>query len=167
MKAVFVSLVLGVLLCAPIGIARAGDSSVPADPVFRTGFENSSCANGILEDGEQCEDRSSADGDGCSSKCQVEPGFQCTGLPSACQAVCGDGLIVAAESCDQGGGNVSSGDGCSSSCQQESGYQCTGLPSACEAVCGDGVLVGQEECDNGSANSSLGPCSLTCTLVLP
>ena len=129
MKALSAAVLSGVLLCLHAGLVRSAGAP---DPVFRTGFENFTCPNGILEDGEQCEDSSSADGDGCSSRCQVEPGYQCTGLPSVCQSVCGDGVIVQGiETCDQGGGNNFGGDGCSSNCQQEAGYQCTGVPSAC------------------------------------
>ncbi|MFN2376170.1 MAG: hypothetical protein ABR538_06515 [Candidatus Binatia bacterium] len=43
--------------------------------------------------------------------------------------MCGDGLIVGAESCDDTG--VADGDGCSSSCTVEGGYGCAGEPSVC------------------------------------
>ena len=39
-------------------------------------------------------------------------------------AVCGDGIVVAGETCDDN--NTRSGDGCSSSCQLEPGYACVG-----------------------------------------
>ncbi len=128
MKTLFAEVLFGVLLYLNTGFAQS--ASLP-DPVFRTGFENSTCSNNILEDGEQCDDGDSDGGDGCSATCQVEPGYQCVGLPSTCEAICGDGLIVVPETCDQGFGNVGDADGCSSSCQQEPGYVCTGLPSIC------------------------------------
>src|SRR5262245_34138450 len=34
------------------------------------------CGNGELGAGEQCDDGGNADGDGCSSTCQLEPGFE-------------------------------------------------------------------------------------------
>ncbi|MEL7449845.1 MAG: choice-of-anchor J domain-containing protein, partial [Pseudomonadota bacterium] len=36
------------------------------------------CGDAILDSGEQCDDGNTADGDGCSSTCQVEDGFECT-----------------------------------------------------------------------------------------
>ena len=37
-----------------------------------------SCGNGNLETGEDCDDGNLVDGDGCSSKCKIEDGFKCT-----------------------------------------------------------------------------------------
>jgi cysteine-rich repeat protein len=34
---------------------------------------------------EQCDDKNTASGDGCSSTCQIEPFYKCTGLPSVCK----------------------------------------------------------------------------------
>jgi cysteine-rich repeat protein len=42
------------------------------------------CGNGLLEGIEQCDDLNTADGDGCSSFCQIEPFYLCSGLPSVC-----------------------------------------------------------------------------------
>ena len=36
-----------------------------------------SCGNGNIETGEQCDDGNLVNGDGCSSTCQIEPGFTC------------------------------------------------------------------------------------------
>jgi len=36
------------------------------------------CGNGSLESGEECDDGNLVNGDGCSSTCQIEPGFTCT-----------------------------------------------------------------------------------------
>ena len=44
-------------------------------------------------------------------------------------AVCGDGQLNDAESCDDG--NVVGGDGCSAECQIENGWMCQGQPSEC------------------------------------
>ena len=42
------------------------------------------CGNGIVEEGEECDDGNTEDGDGCSSDCRVEPGYLCEGAPSHC-----------------------------------------------------------------------------------
>lgn len=39
------------------------------------------CGNGIVEDGEQCDDGNVVDGDGCSSLCTVEEPLDCDGGP--------------------------------------------------------------------------------------
>ncbi len=36
------------------------------------------CGNGLLDPGENCDDGNATSGDGCSSTCQVEPGWTCT-----------------------------------------------------------------------------------------
>ncbi|NNJ78923.1 MAG: cadherin-like domain-containing protein [Xanthomonadales bacterium] len=54
------------------------------------------CGDSIPDIGEQCDDGNSAAGDGCSSSCQVEPGFSCTPavdgtppIPSVCNPASG------------------------------------------------------------------------------
>lgn len=37
------------------------------------GRDDTNCGNGILETGEECDDRGNRDGDGCSATCQIEP----------------------------------------------------------------------------------------------
>ncbi|OGY45369.1 MAG: hypothetical protein A3A24_02245 [Candidatus Buchananbacteria bacterium RIFCSPLOWO2_01_FULL_46_12] len=69
------------------------------------------CGDGILDEGEQCDDGNFVDGDGCSAECSVEP-------------MCGDGIIDPGEFCDDG--NLVSGDGCSATCQPET-YDCQAL----------------------------------------
>jgi cysteine-rich repeat protein len=50
-------------------------------------------------------------------------------------AICGDGLILGSEECDDGRRPPSSGDGCSVSCKNETGWSCdydpVGLKSNC------------------------------------
>jgi cysteine-rich repeat protein len=69
-------------------------------------FEAQDCGNGFLEEGEECDDGSNSNGDGCSSSCQAE------GAPN-----CGDSTHAASEECDDG--NAFDGDGCDSDCQLE------------------------------------------------
>jgi cysteine-rich repeat protein len=103
------------------------------------------CGNDIIESGETCDDGNTASGDGCSSSCAVEAGYQCVGEPSVCTPLCGDGLIRGSETCDDG--NTASGDGCSSNCAVEAGYECVGEPSVCTliALCAD-VAVDKQVC---------------------
>src|SRR5262249_30295002 len=84
---------------------------------------------------------------GCSSVCKLEVGFTCTGQPSVCTAICGDGLVRGTEECDDG--NTVSGDGCSATCKKE--------------FCGDGIVnnSGTEECDDGNADETDG-CTTKC-----
>ena len=76
--------------------------------------------------GEGCDDNNTISGDGCSSTCQVEHGFVCTGgsltLHDTCASVCGDGACAVDEECDDG--NRVGGDGCSSTCHIEPQYAC-------------------------------------------
>ena len=143
------------------------------------------CPNFRTEGTEECDDGNSLDNDGCSSRCTVESGFQCTSgcrtfcefmRPSTCVAVCGDARNAASEECDDG--NLISGDGCSKYCQVERGWAC--LPgrggerereervaskestSVCRPVCGDGYVRAGEECDDGNLLSGDG-CSWNCT----
>lgn len=42
------------------------------------------CGNGVIEEGETCDDNDASGEDGCSSSCLVEEGYECTGQPSVC-----------------------------------------------------------------------------------
>jgi cysteine-rich repeat protein len=125
----------------------------------------STCGDGAVEGGEQCDDGNLVDGDGCSASCETE-------------GICGDATVGAGEECDDG--NTSSGDGCSATCQLETVCgngvvegveQCDdgntvsgdGCSSKCrfESVCGNAVVEGLEQCDDGNAVGGDG-CSATC-----
>ena len=71
----------------------------------------------------------------------------------------GDGLIQAAEQCDDG--NVESGDGCSDLGVIERGFYCEGEPSVCVTECGDVIVAGDESCDDGNADDD-DACSARC-----
>ncbi|MEL6179824.1 MAG: DUF4215 domain-containing protein, partial [Myxococcota bacterium] len=142
------------------------------------------CGDGVVSGIEQCDDGNPDDGDGCSSGCAVEPGFDCLELnddPSNCfQPPCGNSMLEFPESCDDG--NTDDGDGCSSICQlencgdgilsEEDGEECddnnTIDTDACtnrcrEATCGDRVVQeGVEECDDGNAINT-DACTNNCT----
>jgi cysteine-rich repeat protein len=60
------------------------------------------CGDGVMEDGEACDDGNVVAHDGCSATCTIEV------------AVCGNGYVEVGEQCDDG--NLVNGDGCSSAC---------------------------------------------------
>ncbi len=97
------------------------------------------CGDGVVASVEACDDANTANGDGCSSSCEVEPGYACTGAPSACGNVCGNGVVDASEGCDDG--DMTAGDGCSAHCEVEPGYVCpppgptTCVMTAANATC--------------------------------
>jgi cysteine-rich repeat protein len=96
----------------------------------------------------KCDDGNLVSGDGCSSSCEVEPGWTCSGgtpnSPDTCYETCGDGRRVL-EQCDDD--NTVSGDGCSSTCTTEHGYTCSGgsltTRDVCYETCGDGIMMGE------------------------
>jgi cysteine-rich repeat protein len=129
------------------------------------------CGDGIVGEGEACDDGNNINGDGCSN-CEVtriarcgdfylDAGEECDdgnlnvgdGCTTSCSKeleYCGDGKLLAPEECDDG--NPRSNDGCSSSCRIE----------ISEPICGNGIVEAEEICDDGSSTN--GPCSATCDL---
>jgi cysteine-rich repeat protein len=107
----------------------------------------------------------------------------------AVEVGCGDGVVEAPETCDDG--NTTGGDGCSATCQLEScgngivdvGEQCdpqnttqlcptgqTCIATTCQctvpAVCGNGILEPGEECDDGNLDNNDSCSSLCQTLCV-
>ncbi|ADO70023.1 DUF4215 domain-containing protein [Stigmatella aurantiaca] len=75
---------------------------------------------------------------------------------------CGNGILQAGETCDDG--NLSNEDGCSSACSVESGWICRTPGQPCVLnVCGDGVRGPKETCDDFNTRSGDG-CSATCAV---
>lgn len=89
----------------------------------------SSCGNGVVDPGEQCDDGNVEDGDHCSHDCSIEE--------------CGNGVLDPGEDCDPPGSMPSAGIPCSPTCKFE--------------ICGNGVVDHEtepaEQCDEGSANT--------------
>lgn len=60
-----------------------------------------------------CDDGNTLSNDGCTSNCQVDIGFRCTGGTSTskdvCREICGDGIRIGTTGCDDG--NTFSKDG--------------------------------------------------------
>jgi cysteine-rich repeat protein len=105
------------------------DEAILTCDIEETG-EPAVCGDAVKAPTEACDDGNLAAGDGCTSTCSIEPGFQCTGSPSTCATTCGDGVVAGGEACDDAP-PAESGDGCSSTCQTEPGFICTGQPSIC------------------------------------
>lgn len=141
------------------GIDKDCDVFDDGDDSNQSCNEPTTCGDMLVDGQENCEDGNDVGGDGCSSACQIEAGWNCSGHPAVCTEICGDGLVVGSEQCDDGGN--ANGDGCDASCNVEPGYSCTGSPSACNEICGDGMIVGAEQCDDGNTMSNDG-CSSQC-----
>lgn len=128
------------------------------------------CGDGDNNAGEECDDDNLLNGDGCSSECEVEPGWLCppTGPSDGLCVQCGNGVAeVPPEGCDDG--NTTNGDGCSSTCTIESGWTCSspiGGTSTCTG-CGDGIVQANEACDDGIHNGEFGMCNSSCQTQLP
>lgn len=90
-----------------------------------TTTEDSVCGDGKLTGSEGCDDDNTVAGDGCSAKCLVEDGFDCTDAMqelSVCTKLCGNGTLDPGEECDdknQGDPNPATGDqdACNASCR--------------------------------------------------
>lgn len=67
-----------------------------------TGTGSTSCGNGVVDSGEECDDGNNVDADGCNTSCTTP--------------TCGNGIVDLGEDCDDG--NNSEFDACPSDCQQ-------------------------------------------------
>ncbi len=180
--------------CAPCGeslscLADADCASRVCDRLDSNVCEQAGvCGNGMLEEGEACEDGNTGDGDGCNTDCLREMGEVCS-LNEQCESeacdtlvsntcvppgVCGNGILEPGEGCDDGGRKAS--DGCNADCLKESGESCGGNnecassicdatenPDRCEPVdtCGNSKLEGLESCDDGNTRGGDG-CNSIC-----
>jgi len=138
------------------------DPSCSAECTFAeavgAGAQENVCGNGVVSEGEECDDGNAQGGDGCSSLCILEH-------------FCGDGKVEGDEQCDDG--NVQDGDGCSTLCMAEgSGSGGSGLAQEISedvphertqerkvslGICGNSMVEQGEECDFGSLNSDTTP----------
>ena len=143
----------------PKGVGNTGGSC--------TKVAVSVCGDGLRSASENCDDGNTLSGDGCSSTCGPEAGWDCPtpGQPCKRIGVCGDGLVdlVTAEQCDDG--NTTGGDGCSPQCTVEPDFACPTANAPCVSTvrCGDGKIGGTEQCDDSNTTPGDG-CSATCQL---
>ena len=63
----------------------------------RTDCRRAWCGDGVIDPGEVCDDGDSLDGNGCGSDCDVEPAYQCHGVPSVCSCA----VYRSGSSCEQ------------------------------------------------------------------
>ena len=147
------------------------------------------CGDGNVDDGEQCDDNNTANGDGCNSACEFEgtppPTSTPTATPTATPTpgVCGNGVLESGEQCDDG--NTNDTDGCNNSCvftgdscgdsvvEPGEGEQCDdgnntngdGCSEYCQLenlpLCGNGAVNPGEQCDDGNTTPGDG-CSQFC-----
>jgi fibro-slime domain-containing protein len=154
--------------------SNGGSTSTAGGPVIAFP-EGGACAEGCAEDkvvcgdgvlqaiGEECDDKNTTAGDGCSATCAVEAGYLCPVPGAMCRAAaCGDGMLAGLELCDDG--NTASGDGCTDTCTFEANYDCATPGEPCTKTnCGDGEVQGSEGCDDG--NHYLGDgCGVNCEI---
>jgi cysteine-rich repeat protein len=112
------------------------------------------CGNGVVEEGELCDDGNTNNNDSCHNDCMG-------GCPTK-TPVCGNGVLEQGEECDDG--NKTDGDGCSSTCKKPVPPPPPPPPPA--PVCGNGVVEQGEECDDGN-NVDGDACSNTCKKPVP
>jgi fibro-slime domain-containing protein len=140
---------------------KTQDSSCTCTPGQACVCQKPVCGDGIIEIGEQCDDKNSPY-PGCSATCQIESGYQCPFAGAPCVPVCGDGILITpAEQCDPG--IAAEAQACNSDCTVKSGWACNA--TGChQTVCGDGVVEGTEGCDPLPKNNDLGDgCTPLCT----
>jgi cysteine-rich repeat protein len=153
--------------CYPVGGSTGGGGATQS-----TFVPSKTCGNGVLEQGEDCDDgippakkldpNNPIPDTGCSAQCLVEANFLCPEPNKPCvdQRKCGNGVLTSDEICDDG--NTADNDGCSANCQKiTDGWQCRVPGKPCTPICGDGKLEGGENCDDGNTASGDG-CSTTC-----
>jgi cysteine-rich repeat protein len=133
------------------------------------GGSSTTCGNGYVDYGEDCDDGNTLSGDGCSANCKLDDWNPCPSGPCIHVVVCADGKVEGTEACDDG--NLNDGDGCSSICSIEPGYICPVPGRLCQLAvvppdCGDGIIESNdgELCDEGSLNGKPGHCPSDCGL---
>lgn len=159
----------GTTVSAAGGIATAGSnsatggtSSIGGRTAVAGGTAVSSCGDGKLQIGEQCDDATNLY-PGCSDTCQLETGYTCPLVGAPCVPACGDGIVVQpTEQCDPGSKVASMAQACNADCSVKTGWACDST-SCRHIVCGDGRVEGTEGCDPSIPNNDLGDgCSPTC-----
>ncbi|CAI2376582.1 unnamed protein product [Moneuplotes crassus] len=97
------------------------------------------CGDGLKAGTEKCDDGNTKNDDGCSSTCQVESSWVCTG-----------GSTTTKDECTF----------CTTGWYQNN----AAIPTTCVTQCGDGIQVGTEKCDDKNTNDSDG-CKGDCSTV--
>jgi len=61
---------------------------------------------------ENCDDGNLVSGDGCDDQCNPETGWNCIGLPSVCNPICGDSYFFPPKEVCEDGNKFGVNDGC-------------------------------------------------------
>ncbi|CAD8121703.1 unnamed protein product [Paramecium sonneborni] len=139
------------------------------------------CGDNIKQIDEDCDDGNNIQFDGCFN-CQFEcdlycidciqgicqqcmDGYYLNRKHNNCESICGDGIVVGNEQCDDG--NKIIDDGCSDckfqchkyciACVHGICVECRGIGweinqinGQCQPLCGDGYIIDYEQCDDGN-----------------
>ena len=122
------------------------------EDVSYTGFATCPCGNGILDEGEECDDANAANGDGCDSACNTEACFGCAGEPSDCTpdvsgTLCPDDANVCTDDvCDGIGActHPANAEPCDDAVYCNGADTCAG--GSCSLHAGDPCLAANVEC---------------------
>lgn len=88
----------------PASSAGTASLLVDTDTTLVARFDIDSCADTVVDDGEDCDDGNTTSGDGCDADCVLE--------------FCGDGIVNDSyEHCDDGDAVFLAGDGCDATCR--------------------------------------------------
>lgn len=131
------------------------------------------CGNGLVDIGEQCDDTNRISNDGCTYDClkEVCPDLQerrrKNDTKEICALIsCGNGILEIGEECDDT--NKTSDDGCSLDCKkevcpdQQERRRRNDTKEICVAIaCGNGLVETGEECDDTNKLAGDG-CSIDC-----
>ena len=146
------------LTCTPHGTCKPPPTLCPANTTTTT--LPSSCGNGTVDAGEECDDGNRVDGDGCDSNCTTSR--------------CGNGIKAGIEQCDPPcGGGCGAGQVCTDACTCSSATACAcGTPDptmlkftsaigsgTCGQMKGDDGNVLPNICAGGSSSGQ--PCTTT------
>ena len=99
--------------------------------------ETENCGDGVVDEGEECDDGNRMNGDGCSKRCRIEE------IPENC----GDGELDEGEECDDG--NRINGDGCTKYCRIEENAGDSGSESSTRPGELGGECYSDGTCDYG------------------
>lgn len=119
----------------------------------------STCGNGDISDGEDCDDGNTQNGDGCSANCLHE------GSSKTITSICGNGVLEPGETCEKTAGGPWPIPSCNpKTCLNVGVYPCVSRMASGAVCCGNGRAneLGKD-CDDGNTQSGDG-CSSICLL---
>ncbi len=127
------------------------------------------CGDGVVDPNESCDDGGTSGGDGCSSLCQIEACYGCTGEPSACTPVadttpCNDGsACTQTDTCQSGVCTGADPVTCSALDQCHD----VGVCNPGNGVCSNPAKAEGASCDDGESCTGPDTCSAGVCSGLP